>query len=265
MPSSKPVHDLTAPSTNTPVWPPVVDFGREICGDIWMAERREWLVTNGIGGFASGTVAGSLTRRYHGLLIAALKPPLGRTLLVSKLEETVKYREQTVQLSTNHWDGGTIAPTGFLYLERFRLEGTTPVWTFVIADAQLEKRIWMEPGENTTYVRYSLILGTLPVRLYLRAFINHRDYHWTTLDNLPEFSITPIPMGCRFYPQEALRSSYPHRKGSVENVSTWYSQLPSAPRTATRTSRPGASSADRHVDPRIKSRRRDHLDGRHSF
>jgi hypothetical protein len=91
---------------------PLVDFGREICGDLRMAARREWLVTNGIGGFASGTVAGSLTRRYHGLLIAALHPPLGRTLLVSKLEETVEYDGSIVQLSTNHWHGGAVAPTG---------------------------------------------------------------------------------------------------------------------------------------------------------
>ena len=116
-------------SKSIPVLPQVVDCGREICGDLWMAERREWLVTNGIGGFASGTVAGSLTRRYHGLLIAALNPPLGRTLLVSKLEETVEYQGQMFQLSTNHWQGGAISPTGFLFLERFHLEGTIPVWT----------------------------------------------------------------------------------------------------------------------------------------
>ncbi|MDT3778094.1 amylo-alpha-1,6-glucosidase [Nitrospira sp. MA-1] len=187
-----------------------------------MAERREWLVTNGIGGFASGTVAGSLTRRYHGLLMAALKPPLGRTLLVSKLEETVKYREQTVQLSTNHWDGGTIAPTGFLYLERFRLEGTTPVWTFAIADTQLEKRIWMEPGENTTYVRYTLIRGTLPVRLNLHAFINHRDYHGTTLDTLPEFSTTPVPHGLQILPAGGSPFILSASEGLVESVSTWF-------------------------------------------
>ncbi|MDH5429209.1 MAG: glycogen debranching enzyme N-terminal domain-containing protein, partial [Nitrospirota bacterium] len=103
-------------------------MGREICGDLEMAKRREWLVTNGIGGFASGTVAGSLTRRYHGLLIAALTPPLGRTLLTSKLEETVENDGQTLQLSTNHWHEGTVAPTGFAFMERFHLEGTTPVW-----------------------------------------------------------------------------------------------------------------------------------------
>ena len=67
----------------------IIDRGRESCGDLASAERREWLCTNGIGGFASGTVAGTLTRRYHGLLVAALKPPLGRTLLCTKVDETV--------------------------------------------------------------------------------------------------------------------------------------------------------------------------------
>jgi glycogen debranching enzyme len=66
----------------------MLDFGREICGHLPIAERCEWLVTNGIGGYASGTVAGLLTRRYHGLLIAALQPPLGRTLLLTRLDET---------------------------------------------------------------------------------------------------------------------------------------------------------------------------------
>lgn len=63
----------------------MIDFGREVCGLLPTSERREWLVTNGIGGYAAGTVSGILTRRYHGLLIAALNPPLGRTMLVSKV------------------------------------------------------------------------------------------------------------------------------------------------------------------------------------
>ncbi|HNP31386.1 MAG TPA: amylo-alpha-1,6-glucosidase, partial [Nitrospirales bacterium] len=209
-------------SMSAPLWPQVVDFGREICGDIWMAERREWLVTNGIGGFASGTVAGSLTRRYHGLLIAALKPPLGRTLLVSKLEETVEYQGKIIQLSTNHWHGGTVAPTGFLFLERFHLEGTTPVWTFAIGDALLEKRVWMEPGENTTYVKYSFPRGSLPIRLHLRAFINHRDYHWTTLNTLPEFSTTPIPYGLQIHPNGGNPFILSASGGSVEAANMWY-------------------------------------------
>ena len=136
-----------APVRNLPGHAPAeslsVDFGREICGTLETAEQREWLVTNGIGGFASGTVAGNLTRRYHGLLMAALKPPLGRTLLVSKLDETVGYLGASFALATNRWAGGYVDPVGYLHIERCRLEGTSPVWTYACADALLEKRIWI--------------------------------------------------------------------------------------------------------------------------
>ncbi len=79
----------------------MLEFGRDITGDFALAESREWLCTNGIGGFASGTVAGSLARRYHGLLVAALAPPLGRTLLAAKLEETLTYGSVTWELVAN--------------------------------------------------------------------------------------------------------------------------------------------------------------------
>ena len=88
---------------NAPSFPSVVDFGREVCGDLAAAESREWLVTNGIGGYAFGTVASLETRCYHGLLIAALKPPLGRTLLLAKLDETVLYEGRQFPLATNRW------------------------------------------------------------------------------------------------------------------------------------------------------------------
>src|SRR5438876_6965048 len=106
----------------------IVDWGREICGTLATSESREWLCVNGIGGFASGTVAGMLTRRYHGLLMAALKPPLGRTVLVSRLEERVEYGGQSYRLATNRWADSSIAPDGFRLIERFHLDGTTPVW-----------------------------------------------------------------------------------------------------------------------------------------
>ena len=88
----------------------MLDWGREVCGDLAAADRREWLCTNGLGGFASGTVAGGLARRYHGLLVAALQPPLGRTLVVAKLEEDVDYGGAMYPLATNHWADGTVAP-----------------------------------------------------------------------------------------------------------------------------------------------------------
>src|SRR5437879_9667656 len=91
-----------------------IQFGREICGDLDSAESREWLVTNGIGGYASGTVAGSQARRYHGLLIAALQPPVGRTHLVSAIDEIVHYAGTDYSLATHRWASGAVDPQGFL-------------------------------------------------------------------------------------------------------------------------------------------------------
>jgi len=157
-----------------------IEFGREICGSLEIAEQREWLVTNGVGGYASGTVGGNLTRRYHGLLIAALHPPLGRTQFVAQLEETANYDGSSYALGTNRWASGAVEPKGYLNLESFHLEGTSPVWRFAPADALLEKRIWMRQGENTTYVQYSLLRGSGPVRLAVKALVNYRDFHSNT-------------------------------------------------------------------------------------
>jgi len=157
-----------------------VQFGREVCGNLEIAESREWLVTNGLGGFASGTVAGTTTRRYHGLLIAALEPPVKRTMLVSGLDETVRYLGANVSLGTNRWASGFVSPNGFLQVESFHLEGSKPVWRFAIEDALIEKRIWMKQGENTTYVQFSLVRGRAPIGLDAKVLVNHRDFHHTT-------------------------------------------------------------------------------------
>jgi predicted glycogen debranching enzyme len=180
----------------TPFFSPV-DFGRDVCGDLPSAERREWLVTNGLGGFASGTVAGILTRRYHGLLVAALKPPLGRTLLVATLEEAIQYDGHLYSLASNRWASSAVQPEGWRHIERFRLEGTTPVWTFALADALLEKRVWMQQDSNTTYVRYDLLRASGPMRLTLRPLVNYRDYHSTTHANGWRMSVEPLPQGLR--------------------------------------------------------------------
>ncbi|HYL80454.1 MAG TPA: glycogen debranching enzyme N-terminal domain-containing protein, partial [Candidatus Acidoferrum sp.] len=174
-----------------------LDMGREICGQLALAEAREWLCTNGIGGFASGTVAGLPTRRYHGLLVAALKPPLGRTLLVAKLDETAEYDGLRRELGTNRWADGSVDPSGYREIERFHLEGTTPVWSYAIADALLEKRVWMEQGANTTYVQYRLLRGRAPVVLDLKALVNYRDYHATTRGDGWGMRVEPVPAGLR--------------------------------------------------------------------
>ena len=155
-------------------------FGRAACGDYRTAVAREWLVANGIGGYASGTIAGSLTRRYHGLLVAALKPPLGRTLLVAKLDESARYDGIGYPLSCNHWASGSVDARGVASLERFALDGAIPVWTYALADALLEKRVWMEPLANTTYVSYRLVRGLGPVDLVMQPLVDYRDYHGGT-------------------------------------------------------------------------------------
>ncbi|MGF1988671.1 MAG: amylo-alpha-1,6-glucosidase [Nostoc sp. ZfuVER08] len=173
-----------------------MEFGREICGNLDIAASREWLVTNGIGGYASGTVAGLLTRRYHGLLVAALQPPLGRTLLLAKLDETVLYGDGFYSLYTNRWADGTIDAHGYQNIEHFSLEGTVPLWRFAVADALLEKRIWMQQAANTIYVQYTLRRATQPLKLTLKAIANYRDYHSDTHNyNDWQMSIEQVEQG----------------------------------------------------------------------
>jgi predicted glycogen debranching enzyme len=173
-----------------------IAFGPKICSTLETAESREWLVTNGIGGYASGTIAGLLTRRYHGLLIAALNPPLGRTLLLTKLDETVLYEQQTYALHTNRWADRTVDPQGYRHLEGFYLEGTVPVWRYACGAAQLEKRIWMQQGANTTYVQYSLDrTAAQPLALTIKVLVNYRDHHSQTHAGDWQMDIVPLSQG----------------------------------------------------------------------
>jgi predicted glycogen debranching enzyme len=157
----------------------MIGFGREVLADLQTALRREWLVTNGLGGYAAGTVAGINTRRYHGLLVAALTPPRGRTLLLSKLLESVHLEgdDFSYNLACNEYADGTINPHGYAYLESFVLEGMVPVWTYALAEILLEKRVWMAHGSNTTYVAYTLRRGDRPLRLELTPLCTYRDHH----------------------------------------------------------------------------------------
>ncbi len=161
-----------------------ISFGREICGELDTAQGREWLVTNGIGGYASGTVAGVLTRSYHGLLVAALQPPLKRTLLLTKIEDTVEYNGQSYPLFSNRWKDNSVNPSGYQYIESFRLEATIPVWHFTVSDALLEKRILMQPKANTTYIYYTVKRASEAINLSLKALVNYRSYHGGNLPKL---------------------------------------------------------------------------------
>lgn len=152
-------------------------LGRDICADLGAAERREWLVTNGAGAYASGTVAGLPTRGYHGVLVAALDPPVGRTLKLVALLETVEVAGDTFELATMRWRGGAVAPAGYIWLEEFRLEGTTPVWRYAGARFAVEKRVTMDRGANVTRVEYETLWSDGPLTLSVKALTDHRDYH----------------------------------------------------------------------------------------
>jgi predicted glycogen debranching enzyme len=210
------------PAQNS-VLPSVVELGREICGDLPSAESREWLVTNGIGGYGFGTVAGHLTRCYHGLLVAALEPPLGRVLMVAKLDESVESGGRVFELATNRWTGGAIAPAGFVNIERFHLEGSIPVWTYVLADALLEKRIFMQTGANTTYVTYRLVRARDPIELSIKALVNYAQEHCTTNADDWRMEIASVERGLRV---TAFSSAVPYYllsdSAKAQPAQEWY-------------------------------------------
>src|SRR5450755_3471695 len=151
-------------------------LGRQTCGNWETASRHEWLVTNGLGGFACGTVAGASTRRYHGILVASLKPPVARTLLVAKIELRVQYLGAETDLSANEFAGGAISGQGFVHLESFAVPDGIPTWRYAIADALLEQKVFMAEGANTSYLRLKLLRATRPLRVLLNPLITYRDY-----------------------------------------------------------------------------------------
>ncbi len=157
-----------------------IRFDESICQDLGQSLQREWLETNGIGGFASSTITGANTRRYHGLLMAATEPPAVRCLLLSKLEETLIVGGQRFELSTNLYPG-VVHPEGYRYLTAFRLD-PFPVFTFQAGGVTIEKRVFMVQGENTAVVEYETTDGP-ECQLELRPLIAFRGYHDLTHDN----------------------------------------------------------------------------------
>jgi predicted glycogen debranching enzyme len=150
---------------------PIVVDG-ETCRDHARSSRLEWLETNGTGGFAMGTVAGTSTRRYHGLLVAPLRPPGERHVFLARLEESIVGGGGEIALASNQYPG-TLYPEGYRHLSEFRLD-PFPIWTYQANGAVLEKRLFLVHGEQTVVVRYR---ASRPTQLLLRPFLAFRDYH----------------------------------------------------------------------------------------
>lgn len=141
---------------------------------------REWLETNGLGGYALSTVTGIHTRRYHGLLVAALQPPGGRVHLLAKLEETLIVAGQRYELAANQYPG-TVHPQGHRFLASFTTQ-PFPTWRYQAAGAVLEKSVFLVDGANTLVVEYRY-QGPAHAQLELRPLVSFRDHHALTHEN----------------------------------------------------------------------------------
>jgi predicted glycogen debranching enzyme len=202
----------------------LIEFDGLICADLAEASSREWLETNGIGGFASSTITGLDTRRYHGLLTAATKPPVGRAVLLSKLEETLVIDSGRFELSTNQYRGA-IHPRGHLYLSSFRLD-PFPVFTYRVEGIEVEKSVFLVHGENTIVIQYSLSgdLGTRSSSLEVRPLIAFRDFHNTTHANEAIRRSVDVAAGlATITPYPDLPSlHFAHKAKSIDPAGFWF-------------------------------------------
>lgn len=157
-------------------------FSRNELGNYERCIDKQWVVSNGSGGFASSTIIGANTSKYHGLLFAALRPPGERTLLLAKLDEDVQIHGFTYSLGCNSTGTG-IYPSGYQHLQSFELR-PYPTYTYAIKDTVLEKVVFMVRGANTTVVRYTVYAGEgTSVKFKVTPFVNCRHYHHTTKKN----------------------------------------------------------------------------------
>jgi predicted glycogen debranching enzyme len=207
----------------------MIQFDEQLCRDLEAAQKREWLETNGLGGFASSTIVGLNTRRYHGILTAATKPPVGRMVLLSKLEEVLIIGGRRYDLSANQYPG-TVHPQGFQLQTGFRLD-PFPIFTYEVDGIEIEKSVFMVQGENTTVVQYALRAGALrdgqvtaPINLEVRPLIAFRDYHSTTHQNSGLNSYVEVEDGlASVAPYADLPTLYfAHDAGEIDTHGDWY-------------------------------------------
>lgn len=196
-------------------------FANRPGADLDSALGKEWLETNGMGGFASSTIVGLNTRRYHGLLIAATHPPVGRMALLSKFEETLIVAGERFDLSANHYPG-VVHPQGYLNLEEFRLD-PFPIFVYKAGIVTIEKRVFLVQGENTAVIEYELLTPSA-CQLEIRPLIAFRDYHSLTHrnDSLNRRFDT-APRCVTIAPYSGLPAlHFAHDAASVDTTGDWY-------------------------------------------
>jgi predicted glycogen debranching enzyme len=162
-----------------------VRFGRELCGNLDAASEREWLVTDGLGGYAMGTVGGLRTRRYHGLLVVATRPPGGRMLGLAAIDPILIIGERRFPLAVHEWASGAINPNGHVHLESFELLDGLPRWRWTVGDVAVEREIAMDHGRASVAVIHRVIRAPGPVGLELHPLCTWRDVHGERFANGP--------------------------------------------------------------------------------
>src|SRR5256712_295009 len=223
----------------------MIQFAHDALNDLEACTSREWLETNGLGGFASSSIIGLNTRRYHGLLTAATKPPVGRIVMLSKLEETLVIDGRRYEISSNQYPGA-VHPQGFKLQTGFRLD-PFPIFTYEFEGIEIEKSVFMVQGENTTVIQYQLTLSnkfqfvepsadehvaktadspllTAHLSLELRPLVAFRDYHSTTHENSALNSHVAIMDGlASVAPYAGLPPlHFAHDAEKIETNSFWY-------------------------------------------
>jgi len=198
-----------------------VSFGPEICRDLPLASSREWIETNGLGGFAMGTVSGLPTRRYHGLLVASLRPPVGRTLFLSNFQETVETPEGIFPLGCMRYPG-TVHPDGTKHLAAFHLK-PAPTWEYRGPGFAIRKIVALVPGEDTVLVAYMLLPGSGAARISIRPLLAFRDFHGLTHRNAEaNLRAEPGEGFVRFRPYPALPAlTLAHTAGKWSGQAWW--------------------------------------------
>ena len=203
----------------------MITLPREICIDLDQALNKEWLVSNGIGGFASGTVSGVNTRRYHALLVASLQPPVDRKVLLGNLDEEVTIGDRTYYLGANEYPDGKIYPGGFVHIEEFRLRDNIPTTAFRMGEHLLLKTVWMEHGHNTTYIRFTYMEGAGEICLELHPMCNYRDYHGMNKGQFGvDYQVETLPEGFKVTAWDGAHPVWltTHPAAEFTHTGVWY-------------------------------------------
>src|ERR1035437_5508602 len=203
----------------------MIAFDKDTCSDFETALSKEWLETNGLGGFSSSTLINCNTRRYHGLLVAATQPPAGRMMLVNGFEECVVLGDTRYYLSCHQYPG-VIQPRGHENLVGFRLD-PWPIWTYRVGPVILEKSLAMIHGQNTVIISYKIRKDAPGAELVLRPLMTGRDFHSLHKENPSVRAQAEVLNGvCAVAPYDGVPTVYFHHNAKDYAAGfNWFRQM----------------------------------------